>query len=58
MTDTATHLAAAEQIIRAVADSLPPSSLSSAQLLHIAADTLARDRDRTAALTPDFWETI
>lgn len=61
MTDAATRLAAAEQIIRAVADTLPPSSLSSARLLHTAADNLARDHERITAadeLTPDFWETI
>lgn len=61
MTDAATSLAAAEQIIRAVADTLPPSSLSSARLLYTAADNLARDHERTTAdddLAPDFWETI
>lgn len=60
MTDTATILAAAEKIIRAVASTLPPSSLTSAHLLHTAADNLARDHKRATAadLTPDFWETI
>lgn len=62
MTDTATRLAAAEQIIRAVANTLPPSALTSAHLLHAAADDLARDHARIAATEPlapaDFWETI
>ena len=61
MTDTATILAAAEQIIRAVANTLPPSSLTSAHLLHVAADNLARDHQRTTDSddrATDFWETI
>lgn len=60
MTDTATRLVAAEQIIRAVANTLPPSSLSAAHLLQAAADNLARDHERAADadLDPDFWENI
>lgn len=60
MPDTATRLVAAEQIIRAVAATLPPSSLPSARLLHVAADELARNHKRISAdeLAPDFWETI
>lgn len=61
MPDTATRLAAAEQIIRAVANTLPPQSLTSAHLLHVAADELASDHERTTAAddrAPDFWESI
>lgn len=62
MPDTATRLAAAAQIIRAVASTLPPSALTSAHLLHAAANDLARDHARITADEPlasaDFWETV